>query len=282
MRSSKVKVLLICIGSALAVALITGLLALVGFTGPVKFVLGTVSKPFQYIGKWASDGVNGFLEVFTDYDDLKAENERLRAELSEKKEEAHDYEVLKEENAWLKEYIGFAVDSPNFSLAEATVISREAGNHTEILTLNRGSVHGVKTNMPVITADGVYGNVVEVGLDWCRVTSIISPDTSVGAAVKRSGAKGVIAGSLALSAEGYCTMTYIESTADIKIGDRIYTSGGAGSSYPAGLYLGEVVRLDSDESTRTLSAKIKPAVDHTNTASLTKLAVVIGYGETKK
>ena len=278
MKLLKSKFFIITSAVALSLALITGIMAAVGFSGPVKLVFGTLSKPFMWVGSYASNAVNGFIEVFADYDELKAENEALRAELEALKDSAYNSEILQKENDWLKEYINFADAHAGFELTGARIIGRQTDNYSTVLTLDRGSVHGVKTDMPVITAEGVFGHVTEVGLDWCRVESIVETATSVGAYADRSGATGVVEGDADLRDGGQCRMGYIDSEADIRIGDRIYTSGGAGSSYPAGLYIGEVSGIAADEGTRQLTATVTPAVDFTDIEALDKMMIVTGYG----
>ncbi|MBQ8849584.1 MAG: rod shape-determining protein MreC [Clostridia bacterium] len=277
MKFLKSKFFIITVSVVLLLALITGILSLVGFSGPVKLVLGTLAKPFSWVGTYFADAVNGFVEVFTDYDELKAENEALRAELDALKDASYNSEVLEKENEWLKEYINLATDHPSFELTDARIIGRTADNYSTVLTLDRGTVHGVKVNMAVITSDGVFGHVVEVGLDYCRVQSIVETASSVGVYALRSGATGIVEGDADLREGGNCRMTYIDSEADIRIGDRIYTSGGAGSAYPSGLYVGEVTSLDADESTRQLIATVTPAVDFTDVTDIEKIMIITGY-----
>ena len=233
------------------------------------------------MGVFFSNAVNGFTEVFTEYDKLKAENQTLKDELALMREQEKDAEVLKEENAWLKEYINFATEHPGFELTGATVVARDTSSYSLTLTLNKGSVHGVKENMPVISEDGTFGHVTEVGLDWCRVVAITSPDVSVGVSAKRTGETGVVTGDSALSGDGKCNMTYINKDSQIRIGDEIYTSGGAGSAYPAGLYIGKVTSIEPADG--SLTAKIEPAVDFSEENSFKKLMIVTGYnGGSKK
>ena len=246
----------------------TALMSALGMTGPLRSVAQTVAKPFAWCGARMADAVNGFVDTFTDYDRLKEENESLRAELSSREGEEHEAELLKEENTWLKEYLKLAADHPEFSLTDARIIARESDEYSTVLTLDRGSVHGVKAEMAVVTADGVFGYVKEVGLDWCRVVSIVETASSVGAYTDRAGVLGVVEGDSDLRDGGICRMTYIENTADIRIGDLVYTGGGMGSLYPPGLLIGEVVSITADEYTRTLVAEIRPAVDFTAVARL--------------
>ena len=281
MKFLKSKFFIISVSTVLLIALLTGVLAALGFTGPIKIALGTVAKPFQWCGERASVAVNGFVSVFTEYDEVVRENEALRAEIEALKNEKNDAELLRDENEWLKEYLNMVDDHPDFSLVDARIIAREANNYSTVLTLDRGSVHGVKAKMPVVTEDGVFGYVAEAGLDWCRVVSIVETASAVGVHTERTGALGVVEGDADLRGGGVCRMTKIDSTADIRIGDRIYTSG-AGSIYPSGLLVGEVVSISADEGTRTLSAEISPSVDFTDIEQISKLMIITGYGEGKK
>ena len=128
MKFLKSKIFLICVAVALSVALITGCLAMLGFAGPVKLVLGTVAKPFRLMGTWAANAVNGITEVFDDYEDVKAENDALRAELEEKKDESYNADLLADENKWLKEYLNIATKHPELQLVDAKIIALEGDN----------------------------------------------------------------------------------------------------------------------------------------------------------
>ncbi len=277
MKWFKSKFFIICVIITLVIALISGIFAAIGFTGPFKLVFGTVATPFRLLGTLTANAVNGVVEVFSDYGKLKSENEVLKAEVDSYEEESYNAGLLQEENAWLKEYIGVATEHPDFSLVDAKVVARSTDAYSETLTLDRGAVHGIKKDMPVIASGGLFGRVIEVGLDWCRVEGITETSSSVGVAVERSAALGVAEGDIALREEGKCLMTFLDSSADVRIGDRIYTSGGVGSIYPPRIYLGKVVEVKADPQSRTLSAVIETGVDFGETEKLTKFMIITGY-----
>ena len=277
MKFLKSKFFLICAAIALSVALITGCLAILGFTGPVKLVLGTVAKPFRLMGTWAANAVNGITEVFDDYEEIRAENDSLRAELEEKNDESYNADLLYEENKWLKEYLGVATRHPELQLVDAKIIALEGDNYSTSITLNKGSVHGIANDMAVMTEKGIVGKVVETGLDWCRVVSILDTQSSVGAHIERTGASGIIEGSAGLLDGGSCRMTYSDSGADIRVGDRVCTSGGTGSSFPAGLYIGEIKAIDADPDAGRIVATVEPSVDFSELSEIFGVMVVIGY-----
>lgn len=276
MKFLKSKFFLVCVIAVALIVFATALMSALGLTGPVRTVLKTVSHPFEWCASKAADAVNGFVAVFTDYDELAAENAELKERIAALESEERDAELLRRENEWLKEYLNIAKDHPEFKLTDASVIARESGNYRTVLTLNRGTVHGVKANMPVITSDGVFGYVKEAGLDWCKVVSIVETAVSVGAYTDRGGVIGVVEGDAELRGDGMCRMTYIESTADIRVGDLVYTSGGSGSIYPSGLLIGAVVSIEADES-RNLVATVKPAVDFSEIDSTSGVMVICGY-----
>lgn len=266
---------MISTAAAVLVALVTALFAAIGFTGPVRSVLKTVAKPFEWCGTQVANSVNGFVSVFADYDRLVEENEALRKEVNALKNDAQESAVLREENAWLKEYLQVSDSYAKLRLCEARVIARATDNYSSVLTLNRGTAHGVKVNMPVVTEDGVFGYVKEAGLDWCKVVSLLETVSSIGAYTDRTGALGVVQGDVALRGEGRCLMTYIDKNADLRIGDRVYTSGGEESNYPPDLLIGEIVSIEADEA--GLVVEIRPAADLARADSIGRLMIVCGY-----
>ena len=276
MKFLRSKFFILTAAVTIVLALTASALAVFGRADLLRSAIGSIAKPFSWCGTQVANAINGFTDVFTEYDRLKEENTRLKSELEEIKKENYSYEVIKEENAWLKQYLSMKTEHPAFILSDAEVISREAGNYSTVLMLNRGTLHGIKRGMPVITYDGVLGHVTEVGLDFCKVTSIIESSSSVGVYVDRSKVQGVVKGDVELRSQGLCTMTY-NSGSDVKVGDRIYTSGGSGSYYPDGLLLGEIISISADEVTRTLVATIKTSVDLTEENIPDRVMIICGY-----
>ena len=276
MKFFRSKFFIVCLAITLVLVLVPSAFAAFGRTDLLRSALVTVAKPFSIAGSKVADAVNGFTDIFTDYDRLKEENAALRAELEELRSQEHNAEVVQNENEWLKGYLQFHNEHPDYILTDARIIAREAGNYATVLTLDRGTVHGVKAEMPVIFEGGLFGYVSEAGLDWCRVVTVVETASSVGVYTDRTGAVGVAEGDPSLRNGGNCRMTYISADADIRVGDRVYTSG-SGSMYPAGLLLGTVTAIEADDATRTLCAEIKPAVDFQSLDRIDRLVIVCGY-----
>ena len=271
----KSKFFIICVIVAAAMVIIPAALAAFGQVDLLRSGLATAAKPFLWCGTKVADAYSGFVSVFTDYNSLLEENKALREEIESMKDQQADVGVLENENKWLRDFLELKNKNPQLELADAKVVSHEVGSAATVLTLNKGAVHGIKNNMPVITADGVVGYVFETGLDWCKVTTIIEPKSNVAVYTDRTAVIGTVEGSVEHRAEGTCIITYAPD-ADIKVGDRVYTSG-TGSIYPDGLAVGKIISVTADETTRQLIAVVQPEVDFNNLTALGSVMIVRGY-----
>ena len=281
MKLFKSKAFIICLSVAIILTLIPTMLAAFGGMDLLRSFAGTVAKPFSLAGSKVAEAFNGFVDVFANYDELKEENEELRQELEEYKNKEYEEQLLREQNDWLKGYINFHSSNPSFKLTDAKIVSREAGNYGTVITLNKGTAHSIKKNMPVITADGLLGYVSEVSLDWCKVTTVIEAKNSIGVYSERQGLQGILTGSVELREEGLCKMTFIDSADGIQIGDKIYTSGGSKSIYPADLYIGSVSEIKIDEMTGEAVATVTPEIDFTKLSDISNVMIVCGYSGEK-
>ena len=275
MKFLRTKLFVACAVVAVALALVPAVLAAFGQVDIVRSGIKTVAKSFEWCGSKVADAIDGFVSVFADYDELQKENEELRATVDSLENQIADNGVLREENEWLKEYLDLYNKNPSFVLTDADIISHEAGNYSTVLTLNKGTVHGIKREMAVVTSAGVLGHVSEVGLDWCKVVSITESVSKASVYTDRTGVMGTVEGDPELRMQGKCLMSY-DPDADIKIGDRVYTSG-VGSIYPGGLLIGKIVSIEADETTRRLMAVVEPAVELSRVESLSRVMIICGY-----
>lgn len=245
---------------AIILTVVPSVLSVMGLGSYVRNAVCVILTPVQRLFTYISDGVAGFTKYFTEFDRLSEENEELKRQLEALSNQLYDAFVLEKENAWMRSYLGLRREHTDFKLSDAVIVGREAGNYITVFTLNKGSAHGIKVNMPVITETGALGRVTEVGVTWCKANSFIESSSSVGAYVERSGELGLVKGDYELMAQGLCKMTYLDMDADIRIGDRVLTTG-LGSVFPKGLKIGKVVDLYPDEYSRSLVAVISPEAD---------------------
>ncbi len=263
---------------AIVLVVVPAVLSAMGLGDTVRGAFGTVVSPIRYAVNGVAEGIDGFISYFREFDAINAENRILKDRVAELERELEEAEVIKEENEWLYDYLGLGREHTDYELEAAKVIGREAGNYMTVFTLNRGSMHGIKVNMPVITDEGIVGYVSEVGGSYSKAVSIIETASSVGAYVERSGELGLVEGVFELKGRGHCQMSYLPSDADIRVGDLVMSSG-IGSLYPRGLPIGRVIELTPDEYSRDLVATLEPSADLSDLRSVMILKGFTVYTE---
>ena len=273
MKLFRNKFFIICLCVAVVLCAVPTTLSLMGFTGLAKNIVATVTFPLRWCVTAIGDGFEGIGRYFSGIDALTEQNQALQEENAALREQQERAERLEKENARLREYLDMKTKYPTLQFEEAMVIGHAAGNYMTGFTLNRGSLHGIAVNMPVVVKDGIVGYVTEVGLNWCMVSTLIEDKGAVGAYVARSGSLGMVSGDPSMKDLGVCKMSYMNEDADIQVGDTILSSG-TGSVYPADLPIGKVTEVKRDEYNRTPVATITPAVDF---SSLQYMMIVIGY-----
>jgi len=256
----KSKFFIVILIISLCLCIVPSVLTAMGHGSYVKGAVITVMSPFQKLSSYIGEAIGGFGRYFTGYDELKAENAALKEEISKLRADAYEASIHEKENEWLRDYLDLKRVNTSFSMADAKIIGRETTNTRTVYTLDRGSAVGIEKNMPVITAEGVLGYIIEVGLNWSKAVAVTDERSSVSVISKRTGTVGVLSGTYELSFEGKCDMVCLESSADIAVGDKIFTSG-LGGVYPGGLELGEVSEVYVDEYDRSLHAIVVPYVD---------------------
>lgn len=259
MHYFKNRFFLIVLTAALCLTVFSVVLSASGHAWFLKDALNVISTPIRAVFNYCADGFRGFTDYFTEFDRIAKENEELRAENDELKRIQSEIEVLKEENAWFREFLEIKNFNTSFEFADATVIGRSSGAVHSTVTINRGSLHGIEVGMVVINGDGVVGRVSEIGLVTSEVICITDISSSVGALIERSALLGIV--------EGYsrdsCRFLYTTGITDlstIEIGDSIITSG-KGSIYPYGLKIGVVTDIKLDDASRSVIATVEPYVD---------------------
>ena len=259
MRYFKNKFFIVCFTVVLCLTVFSVVLSASGNAWFLKDAFNVISTPFRTVFNYCADGISGFFDYFTEFDRISEENEALRQENEELKKLQSDLEVLKEENAWLRDFLDVKNHNTNFEFTDATVVGKNSSSAHATLTLNKGSLHGIEKGMVVITAQGLVGRVEEVGLTTSEVICITDVSSYVGALVERSAMIGMVEGHY----DGNCRFSYttgFSDASDIDVGDVIVSSG-KGSIYPYGLKIGTVTDVQLDEAGRSIIATITPSVD---------------------
>jgi rod shape-determining protein MreC len=121
------------------------------------------------------------------------------------------------------------------------------------LVLDIGAEQGVTLGQPAIDAGGLIGQVIEVRPSTATVLLLTDPDHAVPVAVSRNGIRLV-----AYGRGDRLELANVPTSSDVKVGDRIVTSG-LGGRFPPGFPVGTIAALRRDESRAFLVGELKPA-----------------------
>ena len=212
---------------------------------------------------YPANSVNDFMESISNLTNTYQENQTLK----QKVETIYELEVqlndLKKDNEKMKEALKLQDTLNDYTLVNATVIARNPDTWRDIVTINKGSNDGLTPQMSVMSDNGLVGKVLDVNPTSARVALLSNNDnTLVRVAAMIQGEKESIYGTLTGfdHEKNILIMSQIQATQEIKVGDKVVTSGLGGVS-PSSLYIGTVEEVAMDRFGLYKEVRIKPAAD---------------------
>ena len=187
--------------------------------------------------------------------ELLSEIDRLTRENQELKVQTVQAAASQRENDQLRALIGWQRQAP-WRLKLARVVTRDPANWWHTVQVDMGSRDGLTNNLPVITADGLVGRISSVGFYTSQVVLVGDPNCRVSALVQDpTHDMGVLTrgGSLDTS---LVKMSYLASSANLKAGQDVVTSG-MGGIFPAGIPIGKIVDAQTVEFGLASEARVK-------------------------
>ncbi len=196
-------------------------------------------------------GLKSLEELERDNGALRVENRSLKATNEALRDVEHEVNRLRQALNYRERSI--------FRLVPAEVISRDSSTWWRTVTINRGEEDGLAPEMPVLTDEGLVGKTTTVGANISVVLLVSDENCRVAASVEGTREQGIVTGErVAGSLTPLLDLNYLSKQAELKAGQKVYTSG-VGGVFPSGLFVGtvrsfQVRALDSQ-------AKLAPAVD---------------------
>jgi len=234
------------------------------FSGPHKLileVLGTAQAGFSGL-----TGVSG--GIFSDYIDLlsvRDENARLREEIKKYQVINIKYREAMATSTRLEMLLALKETLPPPTLT-ALIQGRDPSLWFKTVTVNRGSSDGVGKDMPVVTVEGVVGQVIDSGPHYAKVLLANDPNSAIEVLLQESRVQGVLKG----TGTGY-RMHYVLKNNEVKVGDLVVTSGQS-DVFPKGLPVGVVSKVNNNERGMFLGIEVEPSV---NFAGLEHVIIIL-------
>jgi len=192
--------------------------------------------------------------------ELLNENKLLRVKIEELSDKIRQNKNLQDENQELRDLLKLKTTS-KYRLIAAQLLARDVNGWWQMARIDKGADDGIQTDLPVITPEGLAGQIVNVSRSSSDVLFLTNPKVKIAARLARSEIFGIVRGDgVSWEGDAKCRMDFIMKGADINRADEVVTSG-LGGVYPADLVIGYVENVQVDPSGLFQYAKIIPAAD---------------------
>ncbi len=224
------------------------------FTAPHKFGLEIIG-PFQTAISKVSNFADGFWNKYVSLLHVRDENEQLRQELQQYKTANIEYREAVATNVRLKKLLELKESLPPPTLT-AEIVGKDPSLWFRTLTINRGSSDGVHKGMPVVTVEGVVGQVLTSSPNYSKVLLATDPNSAIDVITQKTRVQGIVKG-LGRDAFG---LHYVLKSAEVEKDDYVLTSG-LGGVFPKGLMVGKVSEIKKSRRGMFQNIEVEPAVD---------------------
>lgn len=210
-------------------------------TKVVRSSLGYLVLPVQWVsslpgqlGVWAGESAQSHAS-------LLEENKRLRLESLVLRQKIQQMISIRAENHRLRELLNTS-EQLDDQILVAELIGVDPDPYTHHIIINKGEQHGVFVGQPILDAQGLMGQVIEVLPYTSRVLLVADSNHAIPVQVNRNGVRAIAVGSGKLNE---LKLIYVPDTSDIKVGDQLVSSG-LGGRYPKGYPLGQISVVEHD------------------------------------
>src|SRR5215217_5909925 len=222
---------------------------------PIETGVSRATKPFRDLVGWVGDNI-----------DAKSENDKLKKENADLRQEVARGEAAENENRKLRGLVDLP-ENPAYpdgtKPLTARVIARSPTVWSEAVQIDAGSSDGVRVNQPVTTDGGLAGKVTSVTGGTATVTLIVDASSNVSAQVLPDGKFGVVKPKVGNPND--MRLDYLDKHTKVEKGDLVITSGSTDkklpSLFPKGIPIGRVKRVDPDELDVYERIHIEPFAD---------------------
>jgi len=218
-----------------------------GFLDTARYGLQAAIYPLQLAVNSPSAAWNWLEENFATREKLQAEVDQLRNDLRAQQLVTMRQAALERENATLRGLNAALPDVIERRLV-GEVISVEVSRQRQRLLVNRGGSDGVHRAQPVITGDGVIGQVFRTGPFSSEIILITDAEHALPVQVVRSGVRTIALGTgdrTSLELITSLELPYVPQNFDVKVGDLLVTSG-LDRVFPYGLPVARVTKVKRD------------------------------------
>lgn len=220
---------------------------------PVRYSLSVLVAPVQLLADIPSRMVEWSSESVRSRSSLEEENARLQSEVLVLNRRVQKLASTVAENTRLKELMN-ASDMLDDQVLIGEIIGVDPDPYRHEVIVSKGSEDGIYEGQAVLDAEGLMGQVVEVGMFTSRVLLITDTTHGVPVHVNRNGVRAIAVGSGDLDR---LKLIHVPGTADIVRGDLLVSSG-LGGRFPKGYPVGVVTEVERKQGQPFLIVSAQP------------------------
>lgn len=185
--------------------------------------------------------------------ELRAENARLRRENESLRQYRDAAYRLEAENLSLRTLLNYQ-PAMSYSFLTARVIGDNSGAFVRSLAINLGAANGVRDGQAVVGGKGLVGRIVQTGDRSARILLVTDLNARIPVMLESTRHRAILGGDNTAQPR----LLYLEHEGDVKVGDRVVTSG-HGGMFPAGIPVGIVASVGEPGGETTV--RVQPIED---------------------
>ncbi|MBW4078377.1 MAG: rod shape-determining protein MreC [Acidobacteria bacterium] len=242
-------------------AIATVIVALLYITGGVvaglKSAANAIVNPFSWSVNQIAHPIGHFLAGAINFNDVVAQNQKLRYELGRAELKANQTWALQRQLEQLTSelHVPFVGSLPTIA-AQVTAVSPT--NFAATVDISVGRDNGVLAGMPVVANGGLVGSVISTSPHGSTVRLITDVNSSIGATYANGKDTLLVTGSGVNNGLG---ATSVPLTTSISRGTIISTDGLQGGLYPPGLPVAKVTKVTLTPGAATYNLELQPTAD---------------------
>ncbi len=222
---------------------------------PFKELMIDIGASVQYLVTSSYNAVSDTIDNYMMNVQASKNNDILRKEVLDLKQEIFSNSQVLRENNRLKKLLGFG-EQKQFKKIVTQVVSWDPSIDHRVLRVNKGLKDGIELQSTAVTSKGLVGYVYRLTDHYADILTIEDSNNKIDAIIERTRSYGVIEG----LNQKYCFMKYVTRTDPIILNDLVITSG-QGNLYPKGLVIGKISRIERETYGISQKIRIDPAVN---------------------
>lgn len=222
-------------------------------------IFSSVEKSVNYVYSSITNTFNAVSELRQ----LRKDYNELVLKLENYEEMQRSNAEIRKENERLKEQLDFSISLDEKNIP-SRIISRDLDSAYSYLTIDKGSVNGIKKGMPVIAFqngnNGLVGKIVQVGTFTAQVMPVYNIDNIVSARIQKTRDLGLVNGLGSLDQP--LNLKYIRKSIanDLSYGDIVVTSG-ENDNYMKDIPIGSISKIAVLDYESSLTIELNPILD---------------------